>query len=163
MFACCGILFNHESPRRGESFVTRKVTLAAARIREGLQSELRLGNLDAQRDWGYAGDYVDAMWRMLQQDEPDDYVVATGQAHSIRELLDAAFEHVDLDWQDYVRIDPRFYRPSEVNVLLGDPAKAREKLGWTPRTSFEELVRLMVESDLELAERERRVASSKSP
>jgi GDPmannose 4,6-dehydratase len=159
MFACNGILFNHESPRRGESFVTRKVTLAAARISEGLQDRLRMGNLDAQRDWGYAKDYVEAMWLMLQQDAPDDYVVATGQTHSIRELLDVAFAHVGLEWQDYVELDPRFLRPSEVNVLLGDPTKAREKLGWTPRTSFEQLIRIMVDSDLELARREKREAS----
>jgi GDPmannose 4,6-dehydratase len=158
MFACCGILFNHESPRRGESFVTRKITLAAARIREGIQAELRLGNLDAQRDWGYAGDYVEAMWLMLQQDQPDDYVIATGQTHSIRELLDVAFERVGLDWHDYVRDDPRFYRPSEVNVLLGDAGKARDRLGWTPKTSFQDLVRLMVDSDLQLARRETRAA-----
>lgn len=157
MFACCGLLFNHESPRRGENFVTRKVTRSAARIREGLQRTVALGNLDARRDWGYARDYVEAMWLMLQQNEPDDYVIATGETHTIRDLLDVAFAHVGLNWADHVEIDPRFYRPSEVDLLLGDPTKAREKLGWVPRTSFEELIRLMVDHDLNLAQQDRRI------
>jgi GDPmannose 4,6-dehydratase len=147
LFACCGLLFNHESPRRGENFVTRKVTCAAARIAEGLQSHVQLGNLDARRDWGYAKDYVESMWLMLQQDEPDDYVVATGETHTIRDLLDIAFGYVSLDWQQHVQIDPRFYRPSEVDLLLGDSTKARKKLGWEPRTPFADLVRIMVEHD----------------
>jgi GDPmannose 4,6-dehydratase len=158
LFACNGILFNHESPRRGETFVTRKITRAATRIREGLQQKLYLGNLDAQRDWGYAGDYVDAMWRMLQQDEPDDYVIATGRTQSVRDFLEMAFAHVGLDWQDHVEIDPTYFRPTEVDLLLGDPGKAREKLGWAPTTSFEDLVRLMVEADWQLAKEERAVA-----
>ena len=150
LFACSGILFNHESPRRGLEFVTRKVTHGAASIKLGLQDELALGNLDAERDWGYAKDYVEAMWLMLQQDEPDDYVIATGETHSVRELVDVAFEHVGLDPADHVKIDPRFLRPAEVEHLIGDASKAREKLGWEPRTSFAELVRLMVDADLEL-------------
>jgi GDPmannose 4,6-dehydratase len=148
LFACNGILFNHESPRRGETFVSRKVTRAAARIKLGLQQDLYLGNLDAKRDWGYAGDYVQAMWLMLQQDEPDDYVIATGETHTVRELLDVAFGHLDLDWQQYVKIDPRYYRPTEVDVLIGDPAKAARKLGWEPKVTFKELITLMVDSDL---------------
>ena len=144
-----GILFNHESPRRGETFVTRKITRALARIVAGRQSKLYLGNLDAQRDWGYAKDYVEAMWLMLQQPTGDDYVIATGQTHSVREFLDTAFSLVDRDWQSYVEIDSRYYRPAEVDVLLGDASKAREALGWVPRASFEELVRLMVCADLE--------------
>jgi GDPmannose 4,6-dehydratase len=150
LYACSGILFNHESERRGLEFVTRKVTHTAAAIKLGLADELRLGNLDAQRDWGYARDYVEAMWLMLQQDEPEDYVIATGEAHSVRELVDIAFGHVDLNPDDYVRIDERYMRPAEVDHLIGDYSKAKEKLGWEPRTSFEELVRLMVDSDLEL-------------
>jgi GDPmannose 4,6-dehydratase len=150
LFACSGILFNHESERRGLEFVTRKVTHGAAAIKLGLADELRLGNLDAERDWGYAKDYVEAMWLMLQQDEPDDYVVATGEAHSVRELVDIAFEHAELDPKDHVRTDPRFLRPAEVEHLIGDYSKAREKLGWEPRTTFEELIRLMVDADLEL-------------
>jgi GDPmannose 4,6-dehydratase len=150
LFACSGILFNHESERRGLEFVTRKVTHGAASIRLGMSEELALGNLDAERDWGYAKDYVEAMWLMLQQDEPEDYVIATGQAHSVRELVDLAFAHVGLDPKDYVRTDPRFLRPAEIEHLVGDYSKAKEKLGWEPRTSFEELVRLMVDSDLEL-------------
>jgi GDPmannose 4,6-dehydratase len=150
LFACSGILFNHESPRRGLEFVTRKVTHTAAAIKLALADALALGNMDAQRDWGYAKDYVEAMWMMLQQDEPDDYVVATGEAHSVRELVDIAFAHLDLDPEQYVRIDPRFMRPAEVDHLIGDYSKAKEKLGWEPRTSFEELVKLMVDSDLEL-------------
>jgi GDPmannose 4,6-dehydratase len=150
LFACSGILFNHESERRGLEFVTRKVTHGAAAIKLGLREDLALGNLDAERDWGYARDYVEAMWLMLQQDEPDDYVIATGQAHSVRRLVELAFEHVGLDPDKHVRIDPRFMRPAEVEHLIGDPAKARDRLGWEPRTSFEEMVRLMVDADLEL-------------
>ena len=149
MHASSGILFNHESPRRGPEFVTRKVTQAVARMALGAQDVLTLGNLDARRDWGFAGDYVDAMWRMLQQDEADDYVVATGQTHSIRQLLDVAFAHVGIqDWSAKVVQDPRFFRPAEVDLLIGDPAKAKEKLGWTPKVGFEELVRMMVDNDL---------------
>jgi len=150
LYACSGILFNHESERRGLEFVTRKVTHGAAAIKLGLTEELALGNMDAKRDWGYAKDYVEAMWMMLQQDEPDDYVIATGEAHSVQELVDIAFGHLDLDPEEYVRIDPRFMRPAEVDHLIGDYSKAKEKLGWEPRTSFEELVKLMVDSDLEL-------------
>lgn len=149
LYACSGILFNHESPRRGLEFVTRKVTDAVARIKLGLQTELALGNLDARRDWGYAGDYVEMMWMMLQQDEPDDYVIATGETHSVRELVEVAFGSVELDWKDYVVIDERFVRPAEVDMLIGDSSKAKEKLGWKCRVSFEELIRMMVESDLE--------------
>ena len=149
LFATNGILFNHESPRRGETFVTRKVTLAAARIKLGLQDRLLLGNLDAKRDWGFAGDYVDAMWRMLQHDRADDYVIATGETHSIRELLDEAFTHVGLDWNDYVEVDPRYQRPAEVELLLGDATKAREELGWEPRVTFRGLVQMMVDADLD--------------
>jgi GDPmannose 4,6-dehydratase len=150
LFAASGILFNHESPRRGLEFVTRKVTHTVAAIKLGLADELALGNLDAERDWGYAKDYVEAMWLMLQEDEPDDYVIATGISHSVKYLVDQAFEHVGLDPADYVRQDPRFMRPAEVDHLIGDSAKAREKLGWVPKTTFEELVRLMVDADLEL-------------
>jgi GDPmannose 4,6-dehydratase len=153
LWAACGILFNHESERRGLEFVTRKVTHAAAAIKLGLQTEVALGNLDAERDWGYAKDYVEAMWLMLQEDEPDDYVIATGDAHSVRDLVDVAFAHVGLDPADHVRIDERFLRPAEVEHLIGDPSKAREKLGWSPRTSFEDMVKLMVDSDLELLAR----------
>ncbi|HZW31951.1 MAG TPA: GDP-mannose 4,6-dehydratase [Isosphaeraceae bacterium] len=155
LFACSGILFNHESPRRGESFVTRKVTLGAARIKEGLQKKLVMGNLDARRDWGFAGDYVQAMWLMLQQDRPDDYVVATGETHSVRELLELAFSSLELDYRDFVEFDPRYTRPSEVEVLLGDATKARTVLGWKPQIDFRGLVQMMIESDLELARRER--------
>jgi GDPmannose 4,6-dehydratase len=154
LFACNGILFNHESPRRGERFVTRKITRAATRIREGLQSHLYLGNLDAKRDWGYAKDYVRAMWLMLQQDSPDDYVIATGETHSVAEFLETVFRKLDLPWQNYVKIDERYVRPSEVDILLGDARKAHEKLKWRPETSFEELVSLMVDSDWEMARRE---------
>ena len=157
LFACNGILFNHESPRRGETFVTRKITRAATRIREGLEEKLYLGNLDAKRDWGFAGDYVEAMWLMLQQDDPDDFVIATGETHSVREFLERVFEQVGLDVEHYVETDPRYFRPSEVDLLLGDPAKAREKLGWTSTTSFEDLARLMVESDWKLAREEHAV------
>jgi GDPmannose 4,6-dehydratase len=154
-----GILFNHESPRRGETFVTRKVTRAASRIKLGLQQKLYLGNLDAKRDWGYAKDYVEAMWLMLQQPKGDDFVVGTGESHSVRELCEAAFGHVGLDYRDFVELDPRYLRPTEVDFLLADPSKAAAKLGWRPRTSFRELVRLMMQSDLELAERERRAGA----
>ncbi len=155
MFIANGILFNHESPRRGETFVTRKITRAAGRIKLGLQKKLYLGNLDAKRDWGFAGDYVEAMWRMLQQPEPDDYVVATGESYSVREFLEEAFGLLDLDWRDYVEIDPRYFRPTEVDYLLGDPSKAKKKLGWEPKVSFKELVKMMVEHDLELARQEK--------
>ncbi|MEW6447677.1 MAG: GDP-mannose 4,6-dehydratase [Bacillota bacterium] len=155
LFACNGILFNHESPRRGETFVTRKITRAATRIKLGLQDKLYLGNLDAKRDWGYAGDYVEAMWLMLQQDEPDDYVVATGESRSVRDFLGEAFGLLGLDWREYVEIDPRYFRPTEVEFLLGDAAKARQKLGWQPRVSFKELVKMMVDHDMELARQEK--------
>ena len=150
MFAACGILFNHESPRRGETFVTRKITRAAARIKLGLQEKLYLGNLEAQRDWGFAGDYVEAMWLMLQQAKADDFVVATGQTHSIKDFLDAAFEHVGLDWHDFVETDPSLLRPAEVDALRGDATKAREQLGWQPKVEFAELVAMMVDHDLQL-------------
>ncbi|WP_435006317.1 GDP-mannose 4,6-dehydratase [Tundrisphaera lichenicola] len=155
MYACSGILFNHESPRRGESFVTRKITLGATRIKEGLQKKLVMGNLDAQRDWGFAGDYVQAMWLMLQQDQPDDFVVAMGETHAVSEFLEIAFSSLDLDYRDFVEFDPRYTRPSEVDVLLGDPTKAKEKLGWKPEVDFRGLVKMMVEHDLELARREK--------
>jgi GDPmannose 4,6-dehydratase len=148
LFACNGILFNHESPRRGETFVTRKITRAIARIVAGKQKKLFLGNLDSQRDWGYAKDYVKAMWLMLQQDEPDDYVVATGETYSIKKFLDIAFEYANLKWEDYVEFDPRYLRPAEVDLLIGDPTKAKTKLGWEPSVTFEQLVHLMVDSDL---------------
>ncbi len=151
LFACNGILFNHESPRRGETFVTRKITRAAGRIKEGLQEKLYLGNLDSRRDWGYAKEYVEAMWLMLQRDEPDDYVVATNETHTIREFLDVAFGTLGLDWEDYVEIDPRYFRPTEVELLLGDYSKARDLLGWEPKTTFADLARLMVEADWEMA------------
>ena len=150
LFACSGILFNHESPRRGLEFVTRKVTHAAAAIKLGMQSELALGNLDARRDWGYAKDYVEAMWLMLQQDEPEDYVIATNETYSVRDLVNVAFDQVGLNPDDYVKLDPKFLRPAEVEHLIGNPAKAKEKLGWEPRTTFDELIRLMVDADLEL-------------
>jgi GDPmannose 4,6-dehydratase len=153
LFACSGILFNHESERRGLEFVTRKVTHGAAAIKLGLADELALGNLDAERDWGYAKDYVEAMWLMLQEDEPDDYVIATGEAHSVRELVNLAFEHVELDPEQHVRIDPRYMRPAEVEHLVGDSSKAAEKLGWEPQTTFDEMVRLMVDADLEMLAR----------
>jgi GDPmannose 4,6-dehydratase len=155
MFACNGILFNHESERRGETFVSRKITRAATRIKLGLQQKLYMGNLDARRDWGYARDYVEAMWLMMQAEEPDDYVVATGETHSVREFLEEAFGHLGLDWEKYVEIDPRYFRPAEVDLLLGDPTKARTILGWEPKVGFKELVRIMVDSDMRLAERER--------
>ncbi len=150
MFACSGILFNHESPRRGETFVTRKITRAVAQIKAGLEDKLYLGNLEARRDWGYAKEYVEAMWLMLQQDEPDDYVIATGETHSVREFLDEAFGCARLDWRKYVEIDPKYYRPAEVDLLIGDAGKARDMLGWAPKTTFRELVRLMVEADTRL-------------
>ncbi len=149
LFACNGILFNHESPRRGETFVSRKITKAVARIKLGQQERLFLGNLDAKRDWGYARDYMEAVWLMLQQDEPDDYVIATGETNSVRDFLGEAFGYVDLDWQKYVEIDPRYYRPTEVDVLLGDASKARQKLGWRPKVKFRDLVRMMVDADLQ--------------
>jgi len=155
LFACNGILFNHESPRRGETFVTRKITRAATRIKLGLQEKLYLGNLDAKRDWGFAGDYVEAMWRMLQQAEPDDYVIATGKTHSVREFVVRVFEQLDLKWQDFVEKDERYFRPTEVDILLGDPAKAEEKLGWTPTVDLSALVTMMVEHDLDLAKQEK--------
>ena len=150
MFACAGILFNHESPRRGLEFVTRKITHAVARIKHGKDEELRLGNLDARRDWGFAGDFVQAMWLMLQQDKPDDFVIATGETRTIREFCQVAFGRAGLDWEKYVVIDERFFRPAEVNILLGDAAKASETLGWKPETSFEKMVQLMVDHDLQM-------------
>ena len=150
MHASNGILFNHESPRRGETFVTRKITRAVAHIQAGLQDKLYLGNLDAKRDWGYAKEYVEAMWLMLQQEKPDDYVIATNETHSVREFLDLAFEHLKLDWKKYVEIDPRYYRPAEVDLLIGDYSKAKRQLGWEPKTKFADLVRLMVEADVKL-------------
>src|SRR5882762_4987396 len=155
LFICNGILFNHESPRRGETFVTRKITRALARIKAGLQDKLYLGNLDASRDWGYAGDYVEAMWLMLQQPEPDDYVIATGESHSVREFLDVAASHCGLDWRKHVKTDPRYFRPTEVDVLCGDASKASKRFGWAPKVGFSDLVKMMVENDLELAEQER--------
>jgi len=156
IFACSGILFNHESSRRGKEFVTRKITDAVARIKLGLAQELYLGNLDAKRDWGYAGDYVRAMWLMLQQPQPDDYVIATGRNHTVRDFCREAFSYVGLDYEKYVKVDPRLVRPAEVDILLGDPAKAKAKLGWEPKVSFEQMVRMMVDSDLEYYQRQRR-------
>lgn len=149
LFACNGILFNHESPRRGETFVTRKITRAVAHIKAGLQKKLYLGNLDAKRDWGYAKEYVEAMWLMLQQERPDDYVIATGETHSVEEFLAEAFSHVGLDWRHYVELDPKYLRPAEVDLLIGDPGKAKAELGWEPATTFAELVRLMVDADVQ--------------
>jgi GDPmannose 4,6-dehydratase len=149
LFATNGILFNHESPRRGETFVTRKITRAVARIKFGLQKKLYLGNLEAKRDWGYAPDFVEAMWLMLQQDSPEDFVIATGEAHSVREFLEEAFTHVNLDWRDYVEIDPKYFRPTEVDFLLGDASKAKRILAWQPKVSFQELVHIMVDADLQ--------------
>ena len=151
MHASCGILFNHESPRRGETFVTRKITRAVGKIKHGLQDKLFMGNLDAKRDWGFAGDYVEQMWLMLQQDTPDDYVVATGETHTVREFCERAFARVGLNYEDYVEIDPRYYRPAEVDLLWGDPTKAKEQLGWEPRVTFEELVDMMVDADMAMA------------
>jgi GDPmannose 4,6-dehydratase len=156
MFACSGILFNHESPRRGKEFVTRKISDAVARIKHGMQDKLGLGNLDAKRDWGYAGDYVRAMWKMLQHDEPDDFVIATGVDFSVREFVEIAFDHVGLDWNDYVVIDPEFFRPAEVNLLRGDSSKARNILDWEPSVSFEGLVKMMVDSDMKIVAKEKR-------
>lgn len=155
MFIANGILFNHESPRRGETFVTRKITRALGRIKMGLQDKLYLGNLDAKRDWGFAGDYVEAMWLMLQQEVPDDYVVATGESYSVREFLEESFMQAGLDWRQYVEIDPRYFRPAEVDYLLGDPSKIREKLGWQPKVGFKQLVCMMVDHDMEMARQER--------
>ena len=155
LFACNGILFNHESERRGETFVSRKITRAATRIKEGLQDRLYLGNLDARRDWGYAKDYVEAMWLMMQASEPDDYVIATGDTHSVREFLDEAFGYLDLDWREYVELDSRYLRPAEVDVLIGDYSKARRRLGWQPTVGFKELVRIMIDHDAKLAQNER--------
>ena len=159
-YACNGILFNHESPRRGETFVTRKITRAVGRIFHGLQEKLYLGNLDAKRDWGFAGDYVEAMWLMLQQDTPEDFVVSTGETHSVQEFLEVAFGRVGLDYQKYVEIDPRYYRPAEVDLLLGDATKAREVLNWKPKVGFEELAFMMVDTDLEKAAREKTLADA---
>jgi GDPmannose 4,6-dehydratase len=150
LFACNGILFNHESPRRGETFVTRKITRAVAHIKLGLQKKLYLGNLDAKRDWGYAPEYVEAMWLMLQQDRPDDYVIATGETHSVKEFCAEAFAHANMDWNDYVEIDKRYYRPAEVDLLIGDASKAKKLLGWEPKTTFKALVRLMVDADIKM-------------
>ena len=158
LFICNGILFNHESERRGETFVTRKITRALGRIRCGLQEKLYLGNLDSRRDWGYAGDYVEAMWLMLQQPQPDDYAVATGESHSVREFIEVASAHCGIDWKQHVETDPRYFRPTEVNSLWGDAAKAGAKLGWKPRIGFEELVRIMMEHDLGLAQQEQTLA-----
>ena len=162
LFACNGILFNHESPRRGETFVTRKITRAATRIKEGLQDKLFLGNLDAKRDWGFAGDYVEAMWMMLQQDQPDDYVIATGETHSVREFGEEVFRLLGLDWHKHVEIDPRYFRPAEVDLLLGDATKARQKFGWAPKVTFKELARLMTEHDWQLAKEERVLADHRA-
>ncbi len=157
MYAVNGILFNHESPRRGETFVTRKITRAATRIKEGLQEKLFLGNLDAKRDWGFAGDYVESIRLMLQQEKPDDYVIATGETHSVREFLDEVFGHLDLDWKKYVEVDPRYFRPAEVDLLLGDASKARQGLGWSPKVTFKGLAKMMTDADWKLARRERTV------
>ena len=153
LFACSGILFNHESPRRGENFVTRKITIAAARIKAGKQSKLKLGNLDSKRDWGYAPEYVEGMWRMLQQDSPEDYVLATGETYTIAEFLDATFEHIGLDWHDYVEFDERLLRPAEVDLLIGDRSKAEAKLGWKPTTYMRDLAKIMVEADVDLVQK----------
>jgi GDPmannose 4,6-dehydratase len=161
LFACNGILFNHESPRRGETFVTRKITRAATRIKLGLQDKLYLGNLDAKRDWGFAGDFVEVMWLMLQQDKPEDYVIATGETHSVKEFLDEVFGHLELDWQKYVKIDPRYLRPSEVDFLLGDAGKAKKNLKWEPKVTFKELAKIMVEADMKLAENEKIIKGQK--
>lgn len=159
MYAVNGILFNHESPRRGETFVSRKITRAATRIKLGLQQKLYLGNLEARRDWGFAGDYVYAMWLMLQQDTPDDFVIATGETHSVREFLEEAFGHLDLDWKKYVEIDPRYFRPAEVDVLCGDMSRAKKRLNWEPKVHFKELVRMMVDADFDLAKSEAHAAT----
>ena len=148
LFICSGFLFNHESPRRGETFVTRKITRSVARIKAGIEKKLYLGNLDAKRDWGFAKEYVEAMWLMLQQEQPDDFVIATGRTHSIREFLEVAFAYVDLNWEEFVEIDPKYFRPTEVDLLCGDATKAKKILGWEPKTSFEDLIKLMVDSDI---------------
>ncbi len=158
IFACNGILFNHESPRRGETFVTRKITRAATRIKLGLQDKLYLGNLEAKRDWGYAADFVEAMWLMMQADKPDDFVIATGETHSVKEFLDEVFGYLELDWKKHVEIDPKYYRPTEVDVLLGDASKAKKILGWKPKVSFKQLAKMMAEADMQLAENEKVVA-----
>ena len=163
LHASNGILFNHESPRRGETFVTRKITRAATRIKLGLQDSIYLGNLDARRDWGYAKEYVEMMWLMLQQDNPDDYVVATNETHSVKEFCQEAFGQLGLDWEKHVKYDQRYERPAEVELLIGDPAKARKQLGWEPKVRFKELVRIMVEHDLELAKREAQIARLPQP
>ena len=163
LHASNGILFNHESPRRGETFVTRKITRAATRIKLGLQSHLYLGNVDARRDWGYAREYVEMMWLMLQQDQPDDYVVATGETHSVREFCEEAFGLLGLDWQQYLKHDARYERPAEVDLLVGDPSKARRQFGWEPKVRFKELVKIMVEADLDLAKREAQIANLPKP
>ena len=160
MHASSGILFNHESPRRGETFVTRKITRAATRIKMGLQKKLILGNLDSKRDWGYAKEYVEAMWLMLQQDQPDDYVIATNETHTVREFLEETFAHLDMDWKQYVGFDKKYERPAEVDLLIGDPSKAKSNLGWEPKTTFKELVALMVDADMKLAEREKTLAEA---
>jgi GDPmannose 4,6-dehydratase len=160
LFACNGILFNHESPRRGETFVTRKITRAATRIKLGLQDKLFLGNLDAKRDWGFAGDYVEAMWLMLQTENPDDYVVATGETYTVREFLEEVFSLLDLDWQKHVENDPKYYRPAEVDILLGDSRKIRAQLGWQPRVGFKDLIKMMVDADLRLAQHENLIAKT---
>jgi GDPmannose 4,6-dehydratase len=162
MYCCNGILFNHESPRRGETFVTRKITRAATRIKEGLQKKLYLGNLDAKRDWGFAGDYVEAIWLMLQQENPEDFVIATGETHSVREFLDEVFGHLGLDWKKYVEVDPRYLRPAEVDLLLGDAGKAKRLLKWTPRITFKALATMMTEADLKLAKREKLLAEQEA-
>jgi GDPmannose 4,6-dehydratase len=154
LFACNGILFNHESPRRGETFVTRKITKAAARIKLGIQQDLFLGNLDAKRDWGFAGDYVEAMWMMLQAKTPEDYVIATGETHTVKEMLELAFERLQLDWKKHVKIDQKYYRPTEVDLLIGDASKAKKELGWQPKVRFQELIAMMVDADL-AAEKEK--------
>jgi|SRR5271170_3921722 len=162
MFACNGILFNHESPRRGETFVTRKVTRAATRIKLGLQDALYMGNLDAKRDWGFAGDYVEAMWLMLQHSQPDDFVIATGETYSVREWIKLCFEFLELDWEKYVRVDPHYFRPAEVDLLLGDSTKARQVLGWKPRVGIKELARMMIDHDMQLAEEEKLLRDHKA-
>ena len=162
LFACNGILFNHESPRRGENFVTRKITRAATRIKLGLQNKLYLGNIDAVRDWGFAGDYVEAMWLMLQQENPDDFVIATGETHSVREFLEAVFEYLGMDWRQWVEIDPRYFRPSEVDLLCGDAARARKIMGWEPKVGFKELVGMMCDADMMIAEGEKLIAEQRS-
>jgi GDPmannose 4,6-dehydratase len=161
LYACNGILFNHESPRRGETFVTRKITRAATRIKLGLQDKLFLGNMDAKRDWGFAGDYVEAMWLMLQQTKPEDYVISTNETHSVREFVEATFKMLDLDWKKYVEVDQRYFRPAEVDVLLGDSGKARRQLKWKPKVSFQQLVKMMVETDMQLARDERTLRDSR--